>query len=536
MTESAIPFLQLDGALRKQAAEKILLLGARARADLPTFFSLVFREERTQRALSCAPHQRVIFSFVLAHPRCVLRLPAGASKTFSMAALTTWLLGQDVTVRGAVVSATQGQASKPLRMVADYIETSASLKLAFPGLMRSARVQDPWTQTALTVARPPGIRDASLVAVGLDGALPGARLSWVIVDDVLSLENTSTPAGREKVAEFFDSTVLSRLDSDDHARIVVCNTPWHPDDLTFRLEGAGWPTLTMDVAGGIQLSNCPDFDVPDIRPSKRPGEWYRLAAHDPDVVEVVPLWPAKWDVAGIEDLKAKYAAAPHRFNQLFMCQCRDDETARCKVDWIDKCKVPGLTTVAKYDGPNATVTGIDLAVGQTNRHDATAFFTFECLPSGKRRILDVEVGHFDGPSIVKKIIDKAKRYNSIVRVENNAAQDYIRQFALQQNASIPIKAHTTGRNKAHPEFGVESLFVELQNGAWEIPCDKFKRCPPGVEAWAQQCLYYEPSKHTGDALMACWFAREQARDLGFGRAGTGAPSAAGSMGMNILAR
>jgi len=52
------------------------------------------------------------------------------------------------------------------------------------------------------------IRDPSLVAVGADGALPGSRLAWIVVDDILDRENTSTPQAREKVHEFFDSTVF----------------------------------------------------------------------------------------------------------------------------------------------------------------------------------------------------------------------------------------------------------------------------------------------------------------------------------------
>ena len=525
-------FLDLPPEKQGEAFQNVMRLQARARTHLPTFFNFVMREEKSQAFVACDSHQRLLFEFVMEHPQCVIRMPAGTSKTFCMAALTMWLIGHDPTVRGAIVSATQGQASKPLAMVRDYIDTSIALRLVFQNLARSSRPQDPWTQSEITVARPPGIRDPSLVAVGIDGALPGSRLAWVIVDDILDRENTSVPSGRQKVSEFFDSTVLSRLDP--NARLVVCNTPWHPDDITYRLERAGWPTLTMDVEGGINLANCPNFDSDEIRPSRKPGEWYRLASHDPDPEELVPLWPKRFNRLRIEALRRDYSQTPHRFNQLFMCQCRDDATARCKSDWIEQCKRKGMTLASEYKGPNPTVTGVDLAVGETEAHDATAFFTFELLPDGKRRILDIEVGHFDGPTSVQKLINKARAYNSIVRVETNGAQAFIRQFALQFNASIPVKAHTTGRaNKHHIQFGVESLFIELQNGAWHVPADDWRRCPPAVQRWVDECLNYEPSKHTGDILMACWLAREQARELGFGPASQGA---GGSLGMNIMSR
>ena len=56
------------------------------------------------------------------------------------------------------------------------------------------------------------------------------------------------------------------------------------------------------------------------------------------------------------------------------------------------------------------------------------------------------------------------------------------------------------------------------NGAWLIPNDPSGNCPEAVQEFVDQCLDYKPSAHTGDTLMACWFAREEARECGFGSA------------------
>lgn len=503
------------------ALRALLWQAEQARSDVKRLFEFVMREEHKGRTVTCAPHQRVLFDFVQAHPMCVVRMPVGTSKTFSMATLALYLLGNDVSSRGALISSTQGQAMKPLGMVRDLIETSHPLRMVFPKLRRSPRKTDSWTITEITVDRPAGIRDPSIVAVGIDGAIAGARLSWAVVDDILDRENTSTPAGLQKVHEWFDSTVLSRLDPDG-GRVVVTNTPWARTDLTYRLEESGWPTLTMDVMGNITINNAPDFDTDDIVPSARPGDVYRLTEHaEPKNArgevtdETTPLWPGRYTWSQIEEIRTKHLA--HRFNQLYLCICRDDDTARCKQEWIDVCKEQGrgVTLTADYSGSNMTFTGVDLAVGKGAQYDATAFFTFEQLPDGKRKILDVEFGQYDGPTIVRKLIDKAQRYKSIVRVENNASQDFIRQFARAMNASIPIRAHATGRNKAHPEFGVEGMFVELQNAAWIIPCSQATgTAHPAVQQFVNECVYYQSADHTGDVLMAAWLAREQAREFG----------------------
>lgn len=416
--------------------------------------------------------------------------------------------------------------------------------MVFPAIRKSPRKTDQWAQDAIVVERPAGIRDPSLRAVGLDGAIDGSRLNWIVVDDILNRENTATKASREKVFEWFDSSVLSRIDPDG-GRIVVTNTPWHLDDLTYRLERAGWPTLTMGVTGDITLANCDDFDSSDIVPSSKPGDVYRLSAHNEPlndrgvvVSETTPLWPVRYSWDEIRALREQSGHALQKFNQLYMCVCRAEETAKCKVEWIERAKEAGRGSAVstRYNGTNLTVTGVDLAVGKGAQYDNTAFFTFEQLEDGRRRILDVEFGQFDAPTIVNKLISKAEAFRSIVMVENNAAQDYIRQFVLARNASVPVKAHTTGRNRAHPEYGIEGLFIELQNGAWIVPCTQAGTLAPGVAKWVEECLYYQPEKHPGDVLMASWLAIELARQMGYGAGRRRGNGAAGGLASSLLAR
>ena len=570
-----------------------------ARRDPAKFFTFSMREERTQARIQSASHQRVLFSFVQHYPWCVIRMPAGSSKTFCIAALTLWLLGLDPTERGAIISASEGQAAKPFSMVQDYLADEHNaypeMHLTFPGLRPSSRHKDKWTETRLVVERPPGIRDASLAATGIDGQLQGSRLSWILVDDVLSEENTATPAQRAKVNRLFFSKVLSRKDI-EKSRIVVTNTPWHPGDLTYALERAGWPTLTMSIEGDITIANAPDWDTDELRcdpRSRNPAnEGLRLSAHDNedygaplcrrikggeivrasdaeieqyrrgersdlfyfDIDGEIPLWPEKYPIEKIEELRdVTYADAPQTYNQLYRCLCRDDANAKCKVEWIERCKDNAISLghhsfISEYKGPNITVTGVDLAIGEDEKHDYTALFTFEVLPiiqvstdkgprtiKNARKILDIDYGRFAGKLLVEKIIDKVKRYNSCVRVETNAAQDFIRQWVLDVDTAIPVKAHTTGKNKTQRIIGVEGLFIELENGIWIIPCDPHTRAvPEPVRRWLDECLYYQPPPaHTGDLLMGAWLGRAQARALG---AFDGERMGGGNVGAMIAAR
>lgn len=498
-----------------------------ARENIVDFFEYVMRSHPEGGEIVAQPHQRVFLDFVMHHDRSVNMLPVGHSKTYMAAAITLFLLGRDQTLRGAIVSATQEQAQKVLAVVADYILSSGALRRVFPDLMKSERLRDPWTQTKITVRRPPGIPDASLFAVGIDGGITGSRLNWIVVDDILNRENTSTKGSRDKVYEFLDSTVLNRLDPVG-AKVIVTNTTWHPDDLVHRLEKMGWPTLRMDVVGDVRVQDDAQWmregrdswDHPGLRPAttSKTEECYRLRGNDPDKRNEKSLWPSRFPMDYVDSvLRTRHL--PIEFNRAYMLTCRDEATSMCKREYIDLAlrlaREKGVfSMVRKYEGSNVTFTGVDLAVSPGEEHDDTAFFTFEAWPDGTRRILDIEIGQWSGPDIMEKLFQKQVDYNSVIRVESNASQDFIRQFALQKDRSLPVKAHHTGRAKAHPEHGVAGMFLEMSNGSWLIPNDERGTCHPMVEKFINACLYYAPSRHTDDVLMAAYMAREQAKEWG----------------------
>ncbi len=564
------------------AVRAILRHAQNAREDVVEFFEFAMREEMTGARLKCAPHQRVLFSFIEHHDHVVVRMPVGSSKTFCLTTYSLWLLGRSHTERGAIISSSAGQAKKPLSMVVDYIENEREafpeLRLVFPELRPSQRRKDPWQQDRIVVDRPPGIRDPSLVAIGYGGKLPGARLSWVLVDDILDDENTSTAASRQKVNRWVNTTVLSREDV-KKSKIVVTNTPWNSGggrdsgDLTYALERGGWPTLTMSAEGDITITNAdPDWDCDDIRPSfggKHPEtnavkgvEVYRLSAHDseeygaPEVIlddrtgkwrkarpaeiafakgigkplqhydldEQVTLWPEKFGWPELELLKKKHK---EMYAPLFKCVCRDDETAMCKLAWVDECKrrayrVGFHRLVTEYRGQNPTITGIDLAFGLEEQHDWTAFVTIEMIPiieipgDGKhpalvlrnvRRILDVEYRRIEGTQVRDLALRKASAYRSFLKVESNAGQKLMLDMLLEKNASVPVLSHSTGANKHHRHLGIVGFFTELQNGAWLLPSDSQGNVDDALQKLIDGCLAYAPNKHADDGLMATWIAR-----------------------------
>lgn len=409
--------------------DEALAQAQRAREDPIEFIEFVIRRfDKPSHPITLAAHQKVMVQFFRDHDRAALMAAVGSAKTFCALGYELWKIGNDPDYRGAVLSATETQASKLVDLMRLYIEESVEFRLVFPNCFRSRRVGDPWTHTQFTVNRRKGIKDPTMLAVGLDSkTIVGSRLSDIWLDDTLNDENTRTKEQRENVTRLLDLQVKSRLDErNPKAQVLFTNSPWHPDDAIHECEKRGWATMRMDILGDITVFDDSEsrkpWDSALLRPKDSSSAVCRLVDHGPDPDNVIPLWPEERPMEWIEKVRREHL--PQRFNQLYRAICRDDGSSMCKQSYVDLClqKARELGVyyfTSGYDGPNPTFTGVDLAVSPGEESDDTAFFTFEARPDGMRIILDIEVGKWSGPDIVEKIFDKHNRYKSIIRVENN---------------------------------------------------------------------------------------------------------------------
>lgn len=464
-----------------------------ARKSVNAFCEMVLKDEESGKQVQQAPLHETWHDLADRNRRLVIWSHTEAGKTNQLViARSLFALGKDPNTRIAIIGNTREQSSKILRTIAKYIEESAELRAVFPHLKRSAK--DPWTTNAIHVERSTPAKDPSVQAFGVHGAITGARIDLLILDDILDFENCQTPKGRSELMQWYLSTVASRLTRE--SSVICVGTAWHPEDLMHRLEGhPAWVAKK--------------FPVLDHTGS--------------------PTWPSRWPLHRIEEQRIE--RGPLEFARTMMCQARDDSDARFKRQYIDKALEAGEgwplleriedsdieEDLLAYDAINRLggvsdvklYTGVDLAVQKHAAADQTALATIAVMPNGDRRLLWIESGRWSGPEIIAKILDTYERYGSIFLVEGNAAQDYIRQFTLHK-AAVPIIPFTTGRNKMNPEFGVESIAAEMAAGKWIFPNDGGS-VEPEVQQLITEMLYYQPDAHTGDRLMALWFAREGAR-------------------------
>lgn len=466
---------------------------ADSRARCEAFVEYAFRHEKTGKALKNEPFHEEWHQLARDSDRLVLFAPVEHAKTTHMAVgETLHRIGNDTSLRCAVISNTQQQAVKILGSIRQHSETNPRVAEVFPDLKPSSDPKAPWHQTALTFERPTISKDPSIQALGTGSPILGSRLDFVVIDDINDFENTRTPEQRQKTVDYIDSSVLTRLSED--AVVLFIGTPWGLEDSLHVFEKrSGWVSRRYSAV---------------LNPEDPPEQWKTL-------------WPAQFSPERMRKIAEGTTEIDLARN--YFCQVRTNASARFKEEWIRAAMAAGRGRTLLHRAPVTgggkllpCFTGVDLGIGQTEKHDLTVLFTIALDERLRRLVVAIESGRWTAPEIVQRIGDTHRRYNSIVGVEDNGAQSFLVQWCTQ--AGIPVRPWTTsGRNKYDESFGVESLAIELRAGMWVIPSG-----PDGtqisdeVRLWVRGLLFYTPSAHTSDHVIAAWIARELARQMSAG--------------------
>ena len=461
-----------------------------ARQDPCAFIEWAIRHEETGKPIKCAPFHREWQQVLSEHRKVVVMAAIEHGKTTQIpVGRLIHELGKNPSLRVGLISNTSTQAEKILNAVAQHITDNAAVREVFPDLKPSTRRGAPWNGTAIEVQRPTIAKDPTVEAMGITGVRNGARWDLILMDDILDFENTRTKAQRDLVMDRFETVVERRLT--ENGRIWIIGTPWTDDDFLHEISKRfGWV-----------LRVYPAVTNPDD-----PAEQWN------------PIWHDKQRL--IDTFKS---TTPHNFNRKFFCRVTSDTVSRFQKAWIDLARALGKGRKLVDRAPITPggrrlpcFTGVDVGIGQKQENDLTVLFTIAIDERHRRIPVDIQSGRWQGPEILNRIQHVSHRYDAMVTLENNGAQEFLRQFGALQN--IVTRAHTTGAaNKFDEAFGVESLAVEFRAGMWVIPSGATgAEVDPELQQWIAELTNYHPERHAGDRLMASWIAREAARKTAAG--------------------
>jgi predicted phage terminase large subunit-like protein len=170
--------------------------------------------------------------------RLLITLPPRHLKSIcTSVAFPAWLLGHDPTRRIICASYSAELAGKHANDCRRLIE-SPLYKRSFPGTRLS-----PTKNTELNFET---TRGGGRFSTSLGGTLTGRGGQFVIIDDPIKPDEAMSETKRARVREWYDQTLVSRLDDKRTDVIIVVMQRVHPEDLAGHvLDKGGWTHLCL---------------------------------------------------------------------------------------------------------------------------------------------------------------------------------------------------------------------------------------------------------------------------------------------------
>lgn len=507
---------------RREKADLEKLIVQRSREDVNVFSHYVFHVKNTE-------FHRFLNSIVdsEANRKITFDAPIEHGKTTQFEVIRpVFQLGRNPYELMALVSSSPDLPRRAMKVIRGHINENERLHRVFPKLKLVES-----TQSSITVERPRStVKDASAVAVGIEGSILGRRWTYLITDDILRFQTTWTDHEREKIWQRLIREVLGRLVA--KAKHVDIGTPWVASDARHRLrKRPGYLFLRFDGWTG---------EVFDVRGKKvkefKGGLWPELYKDPVSGIEFG--WP-RWR---LEELRREMPG--HEFDRQIRCMALSSAMAVFS-ESVDFCLRLGQGIKLQEEtasngkvlvawrrpepGWRTIFTGVDLAVDKKDTAGDTAFYT-GAVDGSKKHLLEMRRGKIEGPDILRNMIAVVKRYPMHLgfRVETNAGQRYIQQFVdepgllealgatKEEAARVRVYPHTTGKNKSMEGIGIRAMNVEFEQRRWPIPCDDDMGTCTLVQDWLDGLKTFDPVNHPDDMVVASWLFWEQAREVSVG--------------------
>ena len=213
--------------------------------DLMSFVERCFQELQPTQQLSYALHLEVMAAKLAAAllgkgpKRLIINLPPRSLKSITVSvAAVAWLLGQNPSKQ--IICASYGQElADKLARDTRTIMASSFYRSTFPRTVLSAAklsVNDFYTT-----------RQGFRMATSVGGVLTGRGADIIIIDDPLKPDEALSETRRGAVNDWYDNTLLSRLNSKENGIIVIVMQRLHQDDLVGHVleRGEYWEILSF---------------------------------------------------------------------------------------------------------------------------------------------------------------------------------------------------------------------------------------------------------------------------------------------------
>lgn len=247
-------------------------LDALLRLDLMAFVERVFYDLFPHARFSICPHLEVMAARLAAtlqgrgSKRLIINLPPRSLKSImASVAAVAWLLGHEPHKQIICASYGQDLADKHARDTRNIMSQQFYRRL-FPGTVLSAQKQS--VNDFMTTKG--GFR----MSTSVGGVLTGRGADGIIIDDPLKPDEALSESRRKAVNEWYDNTLLSRLNSKEDGFIIIVMQRLHQDDLVGHVldRGEDWEILNFPAIAEQNEDYIVESALGPIRYQRKVGE------------------------------------------------------------------------------------------------------------------------------------------------------------------------------------------------------------------------------------------------------------------------
>ena len=407
--------------------------------------------------------------------RLIITQPPRSLKSIcSSVAFVAWALGHNPSLRFACVSYSNELAATLARQLRSVV-TSDWYQQLFPGVKL---VKDTETETSTS-------RGGGRIALSIGGTFTGRGADIIIIDDPMKSEDAQSDKARKLVSNWYQSTLVSRLNDKREGAIILVMQRLHEDDLAGQLLlREGWRHLDL-----------PAIAVADQMIRISPTQVYHRR-------EGEVLHPDRESRADLEQLKRDMGSLT--FSAQYQQRPVPLEGNVIRRDWLQK-----YDRLPKLDSGWQTVFSVDVALTTTDTSDWSVC-TVWLMKKRRYYLADVWRGRLEYPDLKHKLFEFANHHhpNVILIEKTGLALGLIQEFKSHPKSGVPIPLGITP---------VKSKLVRLetQSARFEAGQVFFPRDAPWLDVLLNELLAFPNSRHDDQvdsiSQFLAWAERSRSR-------------------------
>jgi hypothetical protein len=483
---------------------------------------------------------------ILSNPlykKIVITYPRDHGKSTHLSvAYPLWMMAKNHNLRILLVSNTESISKKSLSSIIGHIDRNEEYQKfskfcdpdevgVIPRMKNYAKMRENWSGDSIVIDRSElNLRDPTIQAVGLFGSILSTRADIVIGDDIVNQENSATEAQRLKVIDWIDTTVRPVLIPE--GTFIYLGNTWHQDDLVSRLLKSPMYDYRNRKKAIISDSKHPELwdewisirtdERFTIEDRKKKSEDYYLQNKNVMDDGVKLLWSERFDYG---KLIMERRNNPYAFARMYQCDPSDRPDQKFKDAWLNEATRKGATMRlqkekrAEFDTEVITQ-GVDLAISEKETADDTVILTLDKVRFSNNpeiKVGDIIIREIDRDKMSPNTVtQKIKDYYYTIQPDGIRVESNGYQAAIQRDLDdmgIPVHGYQTGGEKNDPYIGINSLAIYAEQGKLILPYDQTDPRTIRLVAELINEMRAFPDGHTGDALMALWFAFSEMRDI-----------------------